>query len=131
MVLAADTREVVLNKASGRKVGVTVANNIAGGAGVVVVGLEARDMLAATQLEIGEILLSVDGTLVSDHADAIARMDDKPGALRLVVGPRVRDLHAVLSAAAHGKSDFCKPTFGSMQGDLTVHRPLVRMDNRQ
>jgi len=134
MVLAAGTREVVLNKGSGRKVGVTVANNIGGGAGVVVIGLEASDTLAATQLEIGEILLSVDGALVSDHADAIARMDDKSGSLRLVVGPRVRDLHAVLSAgsaSANGKSDPCKPTFGSMQADLTVHRPLVQMDNRQ
>lgn len=98
MVLAADTREVRLDKSTGRKVGVTIANNLPGGSGVVVIGIDSGSTLAITQLQIGETILSVDGQLVKDHASAIALIDANKATVRLVVGPHVRDLSAVLSA---------------------------------
>lgn len=143
MVVAADTRQVVLDKASGRKIGVTVANNVDRrgrpfGEGVVVIGLEGRDTLAATRLQLGETILSIDGMLVSDHESAIRLIDDNPGALSLVVGPPVDDLRAVLSRSsvhdsseasrrsARGTPEPAKPRF-VRGGDAPV--PLAEMDN--
>lgn len=127
MVLAADTREALIDKSTGRKVGVTVHNNVPGAMGVVVTALEARNTLAITKLQVGDTILSVDGELVNDHASAIRRIDASRGTLRLVVGP-ASDVSAVLSSsskASHSQDD-CQP-----EPRFVVHQPLYDVGNRQ
>ena len=99
-VLPATSREVVLDKASGRKVGAALGNALDSEGGVVVVGFEGEDTLAQQNLVVGERVFSVDGQLVHDHATAARLIDANPHSPRLVVGLPMPDVHALLQVVS-------------------------------
>ena len=78
-------------------VGLTVADRVDGGGGVVVIGLTAGG-LAMRQLQLGDTILSVDGQLALSHADCIAAVDSSSQSLRMVLGARTDCLSDVLSS---------------------------------
>lgn len=123
--VVACTRQLVLPKgAVGTLVGVTVADRLDGGAGVVVIGLQPGGT-AIRHLQLGDTLLACDGVLVSTHREAIERIDDARGRLTLVVGERCADLSQVLRSVDQSTSvgeaaveaPGCEPVF-------TRHAPL-------
>ena len=103
LVVIACTRELELRKTRGTKIGITLTDRLDGGAGVVVVGLQPGGA-AIRMLELGDTLLSVEGSLVRSHAEAIEMIDSAPERVRMVVGARVADLCAVLDAVSHTSS---------------------------
>lgn len=102
LVVVASTREVTLSKGSA-PVGLTVADRTDGGAGVVVIGLQPGSV-AIGQLELGEMLLSVNGELVATHRDAIELVDAAPCMLQLVLGERSEDFHRILDSVNQSSS---------------------------
>ena len=127
LVVHANTREVLISRrhsgaASG--VGLTVADRVDGGAGVVVIGL-APGGLAIRNLQLGDTILSVDGVLVSSHSDAISRIDASEVDFALVLGVPAQDLSQILSSvhqstAAPARANSyppCEPVF-------TRHAPI-------
>ena len=101
LVVNATTREVTINKrcsgAPNSSVGLTVADRVDGGAGVVIIGLAAGG-LAMRQLQLGDTILSVDGQLALTHADCIAAVDNSAQFFRMVLGARTDNLSDVLSS---------------------------------
>ena len=124
------TRGVTLCK-TGARVGLTLADRMDGGAGVVVVGL-APGGLAIRQLKLGDTILSVGGELATTHSQAIARVDaSRSGALSLAVGPPVgvRHLNSVLgemSSSSDEKMDAASPSCAPV---FTRHEPLQERKN--
>lgn len=85
--LADSTRTVRLNRAVG-DVGLTLVNNTQAGVGVVVV--QVAKGLAAQQagLEIGHVILAIDGELAVQHRAAIKQLDERPDLVELTVASR-------------------------------------------
>ena len=85
---AVPNRKVVLNKSLG-KIGITVTNR-ADGHGVEVTGLILHGIAAAEGVAVGDVVLSVNGHLVSDHAHAIALIDSSDLLIEMVLAATVR-----------------------------------------
>jgi len=107
LVVHATTRELTVSKrCSGEpnsSVGLTVADRVDGGAGVVVIGL-APGGLAIRTLQLGDTVLSVDGQLALNHADCIAMVDAADRHFRLVLGARTDNLSEILSSVHQSTS---------------------------
>ena len=99
LVVVAATRALVIDKriSGNLPVGITVADRVDGGAGVVVIGLQPGG-IGIRQLRLGDTILSVDDVLVTNHASAIAAIDRADGHFRLVLGENAPDFHEVLSS---------------------------------
>lgn len=120
LVVHANTREVQISRrhsGGANGVGLTVADRVDGGAGVVVIGL-APGGLSIRHLRLGDTILAVDGVLVSSHSDAIARIDASDDAFALVLGEPADNLSQILSSvhqssAAPARHDDrpCEPVF--------------------
>lgn len=84
---ARSTRTVRLNRAVG-DVGLTLVNNTQAGVGVVVV--QVAKGLAAQQagLEIGHVILAIDGELAVQHRAAIKQLDERSDLVELTVASR-------------------------------------------
>lgn len=117
LVVVGSTRRVTLRKggAGSPPIGLTVADRHDGGAGVVVIGLQPGG-LALRQMRLGDTILSVNGSLVESHADAIELVDQAPdGACTFVLGPPYADLHAVLNSVA-ATTTWSEPAFADAPG---------------
>ena len=120
LVVHANTREVQLSRrhsGGANGVGLSVADRVDGGAGVVVIGL-APGGLSIRHLRLGDTILAVDGVLVSSHVDAIARIDASDDAFALVLGEPAENLSMILSsvhqssaAPVHRDDRPCEPVF--------------------
>jgi len=109
LVLTADTRPVCIETAwVGRKLGVTVANHFNGQSGVVVIGLESGG-LAAQHLSLGDVILSVNNKLVSDHTRAVDLLDSNQGEVHLLLGPPAANLDALIDEASKPRR-FVRPS---------------------
>lgn len=93
LVLAANARPLTIQRKKGHLVGLTVADRSAEGegsvGGVVVIALEQGGLALEAGLQLGDIVLSVDGALVRQHWDAIQILDAAPQSFDLVIGGRV------------------------------------------
>ncbi len=67
------------------ELGLTITNN-AHGKGVVVSALLDGSLAAAAGLNVGDVIVSVNGTLAADHFVAIEAIDAARGMLALVLG---------------------------------------------
>lgn len=85
--LADASHSYILDRAAG-DVGLTLVNNTTAGFGVVVVRVTPGLGAAHAGLEVGHVLLSIDGELALNHKDAIQRMDGAMKTVELVVASR-------------------------------------------
>jgi len=96
MVLLGTTRCLVLNKMLG-DVGVTFANNIRQEPGVVVVGLEPGKLAVQSGVQLGDVVLSINGQLVDSHGEAVQYLDAATAQVYLVLSSEKADISGVLS----------------------------------
>ena len=85
--LADATTAVDIEREDGEGTGVTIVTNTQG-VGVVVVQLVPGRAAARAGLEVGHVILSMDGQLVRDHRQVVRSMDDSVGRISLVVAKR-------------------------------------------
>ena len=88
------------------ELGLTITNN-AHGKGVVVSALLDGSLAAAAGLNVGDVIVSVNGTLAADHFVAIEAIDAARGMLALVLGAPTRRV-SLARAAAGGLGVTCR-----------------------
>ena len=85
--LADATKLIDIDLAKGEGTGVTLVTNTAG-VGVVVTAVVAGCAAARSGLEVGHVIVSLDGILARDHAQVVRQMDNGKGRLVVVVAAR-------------------------------------------
>ena len=81
------TREVLLNKNLG-KIGITCGNRV-DGPGVEVLGVALNGIASAEGILVGDVILSINGSLVNDHSHAIALVDSPDKVIKMVLAVEV------------------------------------------
>ena len=102
-IVPAVTAEVTLQKTVGTLMGITVANRSDGACGVVVVGLEPTGA-AIRHFQLGDVILSINGRLITSHKHAIERMDASNGLCRMTVGEPVKDFLEVSRSVSRSEA---------------------------
>ena len=83
-VLLGTLRAVVLDKSKG-DVGLTLADAQSGDGGVVVIGVHPGGLGIAAGVQLGDVIISVNHTLVDAHDQAIGLVDAAPDTVQLVL----------------------------------------------
>jgi len=86
--LVGTPRKLEIDKTQPGKLEITLANRTKGRSGVEVEKVGVMGLAAAAGIAVGDIVLSINGSLVNDHASAIVMLDSSERFIELVVGER-------------------------------------------
>jgi membrane-associated protease RseP (regulator of RpoE activity) len=121
--LADATKVINIDLAKGEGTGVTLVTNTAG-VGVVVTALVAGCAAARSGMEVGHVIVSMDGILASDHRQVVRQMDD--GTARLAVVVAARKLTQANVLTQHVGQVPCEIVIESSSGANGLMRRLSR-----
>jgi len=89
--LVGSARKLEIDKTQPGKLEITLANRKKGRAGVEVEKVGVMGLAAAAGISVGDVVLSINGSLVYDHQSAIVMLDSSERFIELVVGERCDD----------------------------------------